>query len=111
LNQAFCELEGVLDPCKLIVYAYDADVVASCDIKDKLVDLLKLTISRHFDWLDDIGMICNLDKTELVTFGLDDIEVVINGCLIKSSGITEVLGYRVDCKLTLGSSHSKNPSE
>jgi len=94
------ELETIIFPSKLVVYADDAYVIASCDTKEKLCDLLKLTISRHFEWLEEMGMICNLAKTELLMFGVENAEIVISDTKIASKDTMKVLGILIDNKIT-----------
>jgi len=93
-------LIDIVHPCKLVVYADDAYVIASCDNKEKLLNLLTITIAEHFKWLDSIGMICNLSKTELISFGTDELHLTVCGNLIKSKETMKVLGVLVDNKLT-----------
>jgi len=45
-------------------------------------------------------MVCNLSKTELIVFGLENLEVTINNSLIKSSETMKVLGVLLDNKLS-----------
>jgi len=54
-------------------------------------------------------MVCNLAKTELIMFGLNDIGAEINGCLIKLNGTVKILGVFIKIKATsnLGTSHLK----
>jgi len=55
-------------------YDDEAYVIVSCDNKEKLVSLLRITIAEHFQWLDSIGMIYAtwLKQINLITFGTDD---------------------------------------
>jgi len=93
------ELEEIISPSKVTIYADDSYVMVSCDTKEKLTDLLKLTISRHFEWLNNIGMVCNTTKTELVVFGLEELSVDIGGTNIASKETMKVLGILLDNKL------------
>jgi len=86
------ELENIFSPAKLVAYEDEAYVIATCDSSEKLKDVLKLTISNHFEWLDSLGMVCNLSLTDLIVFGSDKLEVTINDSLIKSSETMKVLG-------------------
>jgi len=93
-------IEDVVYPCKSVIYADDSYIIVSGKSPEELSRLLELTICNHFKYLENIGMICNLSKTELVVFGMDELEVRVGDSLIKSSECMKVLGVLVDNKLS-----------
>jgi len=56
----------------------------------------KTVMSKHFDWLRSIGMICNQSKTELMVYGKDLIKIHLNGEEITSKKTIKVLGLLFD---------------
>jgi len=92
-------LEDIVAPCKAIIYADDAYVIASCDDADKLKGLLEVTLNSHFAWLNSLGMICNHSKTELIVFGSDVDSIKVGEITIEAKETMKVLGVLVDNKL------------
>jgi len=93
------DLNKVISPCSLTVYADDSYVMASACDKETLVALLEITLQKHFEWLQSVGMICNLSKTELIGFGLDELEVNVGNVRVVSKEQVKVLGITLDNKL------------
>ncbi len=65
------ELQDILpSSCFKLAYADDSYVGLICDqdnIDQKLMELSSIA-SRHFRWLESIGMVCNQSKTEFIIF-------------------------------------------
>ncbi len=53
----------------LITYADDSYVVVRAKTTKDLIKRTKSTMSRHLQWLKTNGMICNVDKTEMIVMG------------------------------------------
>lgn len=45
-------LEDIFHPCKLVVYADDNYVVASCGEEEKLSEKITIKMTHHFEWLE-----------------------------------------------------------
>jgi len=93
------ELMNVVHPYKSVGYADDTYVVVTGDNKHELESNIKNTLGKHFEWLEEIGMVCNIGKTELITFSDDEIKVSVNSIEIQSSKNMKVLGVIIDKKL------------
>ncbi len=81
-----------------LAYADDSYIAISCDesnYKEK-VEELSLTASRHYNWLDQMGMVCNRSKTEFIVFDryrrFRELRLNINGEIISPSNSIRVLG-------------------
>jgi len=92
-------IEDVVYPCKFVIYADNSYIIVSGKSSEELSRLLELTICNHFRYLESIGMICNLSKTELV-FGVDKLKIKIGDSWIRSSEYMKVLGVLLDNKLS-----------
>jgi len=93
-------LNETVHPYKSVAYADDSYVVITGESFESMVQGLKDTIARHFDWLGSIGMTCNLEKTELISFCKEDIRIQIGDVNINSSETMKVLGVIMDRKLS-----------
>jgi len=62
--------------------------------------LLTSTIKRQFEWLNAIGMICNLFKTEIVGFCKDKLSLSFNNTVIELKDQVKVLGVVMDKSLS-----------
>jgi len=93
-------LYKIIQPSRSTVYADDSYIVVSAKNEEMLEAMLKLTLKDHFSWLRSIGMVCNMSKTELMVFGVDDLSVEIDGEKITSKENMKILGIIVDNKLT-----------
>jgi hypothetical protein len=87
---------------KLVSFADDSYVVVSAPSMEQLVSSLKLTLVSHLGWLSANGMICNIEKTELM-FMQSDVEppdaIEISDRKIKVTNSFKVLGVMFDSKL------------
>jgi len=93
------DLESVVLPHQLVAYADDSYIV----IKEKTLNLLKQKTSdvmeAHFNWLGQIGMVCNQAKTELMFMNTDSVELIVNNQRIVSKPTMKVLGMMMDNNL------------
>jgi len=82
-------------------YADDTYVVvwSRSNTREELMENAKLTIKKHVEWLQRNGMVCNIEKTELISFGLDNVELKVNETVIKDTTKMKVLGLTFDNKL------------
>jgi len=93
-------LTQVVSPCQCVSYADDTYVVVEGSSKEEMLQVLEKTLKQHFEWLGSIGMICNLTKTELISFCGEEIECSVNGVSMKSKETIKVLGVLMDNKLS-----------
>jgi len=99
-NIYMSELNEVIYPETIISYADDSYVVVEGSSKEEIINRLQASIKRHFEWLKRMGMICNMNKTELITFGIENLEIKIMDDTITSGKQLKVLGSIVDHKLS-----------
>ena len=94
------EVEGV----KVISYADDSYIIVSAQTQSELVEKYHTTIDHHVGWLKTIGMVCNLGKSEAMSFNTTSELVCIgppsNTIMISSS--MNILGITFDNKLNWG---------
>jgi len=91
------ELQSIVSPYHLVSYADDSYVTISDQSSESLIDKFKEVFSRHNQWLNGIGMICNKTKTELIIMGDDTIkEIELEDGSIAVSEKMKVLGMWLD---------------
>jgi len=84
-----------------VSYADDTYVVLSADTEGELLQKAAITIQKHVEWLRVNGMVCNIQKTELLFFGAThSIDVMVNNVLITSTPTMKVLGLLFDAGMT-----------
>jgi len=91
------------DGVEVVAYADDSYVICSARSKAELVSLANTTINEHLDWLKQVGMVVNPDKTELVFFTKQEnerIELTYNDLKLVSADSMNVLGITFDHALT-----------
>jgi len=89
-------LQNTVAPRDLVVYADDWYVIVNGEDYESLKENTERVMSKHFQWLDTIGMVCNQTKTELLYFGNDQLRPTVNGELITSKNSIKVLGLIMD---------------
>jgi len=98
-----CDLNSVIESdCSTITtYADDSYVVvwSKTDTDEELKANLVATMTRHVEWLKDSGMVCNIDKTEMMTLGTGSMEITLDGNVIRSKPQIKVLGIVFDSNL------------
>jgi len=90
------ELQNVVSPHELIAYADDSYVVVREQNLQSLKSSLCDVMSKHFNWLSTIGMVCNHSKTELLIMGNKNVSLVVDGQEIISKEKIKLLGILVD---------------
>jgi len=98
-NIYMSHLSSIIYPGILISYADDSYIVVEGDSEVELKSKLEEIIKVHFEWLGNMGLICNMSKTELITFGTNDLEIEVAGVTIKSGVHMKVLGSFLEQKL------------
>jgi len=98
-NIYMSELENIVYPCKVVSYADDAYIIGAGTDEETVQSLLCLTLKNHFEWLDTIGMKCNLSKTEFIVIGVPSMNLVVNNIEIQSVKSMKMLGIYVDASL------------
>jgi len=89
----------IVKPCSVISFADDSYVISSAENEEILRPRMTLIIKDHFDWLNKIGMVCNKAKTELIVYGIPEIEIEVGGEKIRSKNEIKVLGVLLDNNL------------
>jgi len=92
-------LQQVVSPWDSVVYADDSYVIIHGDNIDDLVGSTKTVMSKHFEWLSSIGMVCNQSKTELMIYGQYSVKIKVNNQEITSKSTIKVLGLLFDNNL------------
>jgi len=99
-NIYMSNLEKVIHPHRLVCYADDSYVVVSSKDSVGLMNELNEVTSKHLEWLESIGMVCNFSKTELITFGVRDLKFKIGNDEVNSKSCMKILGLLFDDRLT-----------
>jgi len=60
------QLQEIISPCKVIAYADDAYVIGKGMNEIEIKLSLERTVGRHFEWLNNIRLVYNQSKTELI---------------------------------------------
>lgn len=95
------KLEDIISPLKLVGYADDSYILASNDDIDALENELANKMIEHFNWLKNMGMKCNMGKTELLVFDNHSLKINIdNNTEIKSKDSMKVLGVEIDSSMS-----------
>jgi len=93
LNDIFC-------PYKLVSYPDNSYVIVHDGDTESLKATLTGKLKEHFKWLGEMGMICNMKKTETMIFDPQDILIQVDGEIIKLTKIMKVLGVLLDNQLS-----------
>ncbi len=84
----------------LISYADDSYVVVCADSLKELTEKAVNTMTRHLEWLRNNGMVCNVEKTELMIMNSDSpTSIVVMNREITSQTSMKVLGIQFDSKM------------
>lgn len=94
------DLEQIISPHRVISYPDDSYVVVAEKDHETLISNLTMTINKHREWLNLIGMVCNSSKTELIAFGAEEVEIVVEDGEFRSKEYIKILGLLVDSKLS-----------
>jgi len=65
-------------------------------------------INSHFEWLKEIAMHCNQNKTEFMLFGEEKFKIQVSGVSITPKEHMKVLGTIIDAKIRLEVTYQKN---
>lgn len=95
-------LEKCLRGADVVSYADDTYVILTADNVVNLEHKIKSTIVDHVRWLSEHGMVCNLDKTEIMHMGRDQSPLVlqIGDVQILPSPTMKVLGLLFDAEMS-----------
>lgn len=66
------KLPKIVTPANLVGYADGAYIICSHVSEVQLKQSLTETLRKHFEWLSEMGMVCNMSKTELIFFGCEN---------------------------------------
>lgn len=84
----------------LTTYADDSYVIVSG--REDLEQKVKETMEKHLKWLSENGLVCNVEKTELMTLGAEKVTIEVSDKKIHSTDSMKVLGLTFDSKLDWG---------
>jgi len=87
---------------KITSYADDSYVILADTDQEELIKKTEECISAHIDRLEEIGMIVNQSKTEVILFGKDKETVLVNvkGTAVESKTCIKALGVQIDNALS-----------
>jgi len=100
LNILKSDFYSVIQPNSVVSYADDSYVVVKAQSREELQNQSRMCVFEHYAWLKSIGMVCNTEKTEMITFGAEDFEVEVNNVIIKPPETMKALGLIIDNKLS-----------
>ncbi len=84
----------------LISYADDSYVVVCANSLEELKEVAVNTMTQHLVWLKTNGMVCNVEKTEMMIMNYDSpASIVVMDRMIKSQSSMKVLGIQFDTKM------------
>jgi len=98
-NLYMSDLNDIISPCKLVSYADDSYVIVHENDIESLKSTLTNKIKQHCEWLREMGMISNMEKTEMMIFDPEEIQIGFGGKIIKSTKTMKVLGVLLDNQL------------
>jgi len=98
-NILVSDLGDTVSPFQTVAYADDAYVVITGKTHSELENNFRLTLTKHLSWLKDIGMVCNVSKTEIMVLSNQSVKVDLNGTNIESQNSLKVLGITYDSNL------------
>jgi len=93
----------------ITTYADDSYVLVKAAVED-LQEELQNTVTKHLDYLNVMGMVSNLSKTEAVLFDRgrkQELEIEIGGEVFRTAKEMKVLGVTLDDKISWSSHISK----
>jgi len=93
------DLYKIILPNTVVSYADDSYVVVKALTREDLLTQTRNCLTKHFAWLKSIGMVCNTGKTEMMAFGVGEVEVEVENVIIKSTETMKALGIVLDNKL------------
>jgi len=84
-----------------ITYADDTYIVVAADTWRECNEKAQRCFENHQNYLKSMGMVCNQEKTELLTFlESPDFQIITNGKTIKPVECIKALGVTIDKKLS-----------
>ena len=90
------QFEGV----RVISYPDDSYVILSSDCRTNLLNKFSFVIEFHLHWLGEIGMYCNIKKSEaMILFEHDGPLIGPGRNQVKAGQSMNVLGFTFDCDL------------
>ncbi len=85
----------------LVSFADDSYVLVTADNIQDLKMKAERTLRKHLQWLMKNGMICNIEKTEMMQLGTSEaISLTIDGKVINPQDTMKVLGIYFDNKMS-----------
>ena len=103
LFSIYCGGLGKVITENLVAYAYDAYVLVSGSDLTDVVERTKTVMSHHVAWLESIGIVVNVAKTESVLFSplhVGPMEFIVKGVKVCTVDSMRVLGVEFDRQLT-----------
>jgi Reverse transcriptase (RNA-dependent DNA polymerase) len=93
----------------LVAYADDVYVMIPGDNPEELVSKGNTMLKSHVEWLNSVGMVVNVSKTEAVVFCKRDVSITleVNGISFNTTSHMKVLGVLFDSRLNW-SKHTDN---
>jgi len=89
----------VVSRLRVVCNADDAYAIASESYVDNMNEALRGALQNHFNWLESVGMVCNMRRTELITFGCGETTIETNGTIITSKDHIKASWGIIDKKL------------
>jgi hypothetical protein len=84
-----------------VAYADDAYVMVKGKDLDELKSNTQLIMDKHISWLESIGMVVNVGKTEAVLFGRHKsvVDLEVKGTIFSTKPSMNILGVTFDSQL------------
>lgn len=87
----------------LVSYADDSYVIVASDDLRGAKDKVERIMDGHIQWLKSNGMVCNVEKTEIMLLNAETpLEIKMDGLLLRTQDEMKVLGITFDNKLNWG---------
>jgi len=90
-------LHEIIDS-RIVTYADDSYVIIEAPNDEDLREKAERVMTNHLEWLDSNGMVCNVEKTEMLFMGQENanFSITVRGREIKSMKEMKVLGVTFD---------------
>jgi len=83
-----------------VTFADDSYVIVDGKNRDELLSKTKKVMEVHLKWLQEVGMVCNLDKTEIMIMNEPtQVPIQVGSRIVNTRSDMKVLGVQFDSKL------------
>lgn len=99
-NDLYTCFEG---EANLVSYADDSYVIVASEDLGQIKSKTEIIMNKHMHWLESNGMVCNVEKTEIMLLNSESpLEIEMNGLPLRTQDEMKVLGIIFDDRLNWG---------